>query len=90
MTLVIDAKNSRHIIKDSRPNLDQMRLYMKTLNARYGIFIHSESEDPNLWKEVTSELGSQRIIWTSIVPDSPGRSSIQNFERTIALVREQI
>lgn len=89
ITLIIDAKNSRHT-KDSRPNLDQMRLYMKILNARYGIFVHSESENPNLWKEVASELGSQRIIWTSIVPDSPGLSSIENFERTIKMIKDNL
>jgi hypothetical protein len=89
-SMVIDAKNSRHTIENSRPNLDQMRLYMKTLNARYGIFIHSQSEDPNLWKEVSSENESQRIIWTSITPGFPSPSNIQNFERTISLVKEQL
>ena len=90
MTLVIDAKNSRHSIENSRPNLDQMRLYMKTLNANYGIFIHSQSEDPNLWKEITTENNNQRIIWTSVTPAFSGLSSIQNFERTVSLVKEQL
>jgi len=29
MTLIIDAKNSRHTLKDGRSNLDQMRSYME-------------------------------------------------------------
>ena len=74
----------------AEPNLDQMRLYMKTLNARYGIFIHSQSEDPSLWKGITTENNNQRIIWTSVTPAFRGLSSIQNFERTISLVKEQL
>ena len=59
---------------------------MKTLNAKYGIFVHSESEDPSLWKEVTNETGGQKIFWTSVAPDSSGPSN-SNFEKTIALIK---
>ena len=83
-TVVIDAKNSRHK-KDSMPYLDQMRLYMKTLNARYGIFVHCESEDPNLWKEITSETGSQKVIWTSVIPEPPDPFKHPEFRKNCCI-----
>jgi hypothetical protein len=63
MKFIIDAKNSHHTLSDSRPNLDQMRSYMTSLNAKYGVFIHSESEDLNLRKGIENKKNNQTIIY---------------------------
>jgi hypothetical protein len=61
-TVIIDAKNSSYNShSDSRPNIDQMRSYMTTVKPKYGIFVHSKSEIPNLWKGVKDKLTKQEI-----------------------------
>ena len=84
MAVVIDAKDMRYTFSDSTPNLHQMRSYMTTLNGRYGVFIHSKSDDPSVWKEVIRE-GDQKIIWTSLIPENPKINS-QNLEKIIQLI----
>jgi len=68
MTVIIDAKNRKYTLSDSKPNLDQMRSYMTTLNGRYGVFVHSESDDPAFCKQIINEEEDQKIIWTSLSP----------------------
>jgi hypothetical protein len=81
ITPLIDAKNRRYVVGNPRPNLHQMRSYMRILGARYGIFIHSESENPSLWKEIRNEADHQNIIWTSVIPGSSDIISAQNLEQ---------
>jgi hypothetical protein len=52
-----------------------------------GIFVHSESEDPDLKKEVINEKDGQKIIWTSLVPGDKLTSS-QNLKSIIELIRK--
>jgi hypothetical protein len=86
--IIIDAKNRRYLLGTPRPNLHQMRSYMRALGAKCGLFIHSESENPNLWKEIINETDNQNIIWTSITPDPGVVSSVENFERTVRLIND--
>ena len=65
-----------------RPNFDQMRSYLKSADADFGFFIHSNSEDLNLWKVSNDESGTKIIIWTSLIPGQLEK----NLKRIIQLV----
>jgi hypothetical protein len=82
-TIIIDAKNS-HIKRHSKPNLDQMRSYMETTKAKYGIFVHSDSEDQDLFEYIHRKHTQEQIIWTSI---SPGPIDYKN-DKTINKIVE--
>lgn len=84
MAVVIDAKDRQYTFSDSTPNLHPMRSYMTTLNGRFGVFIHSKSDDPSVWKEIIRD-GDQKIIWTSLIPENSKISS-QNLEKIIQLI----
>ena len=70
---VLDAKNSYYSPKNLTPNLHQMRSYLSTTNSNYGIFIHSNSQDPKFWEDIFTDKG-QKIIWTSLIPGRIGNS----------------
>ena len=78
---ILDAKNSYYSTKNLTPNLHQMRSYLSTTNSNYGIFIHSNSQDPNFWEEIFTEKG-QSIIWTSLIPGT----KINSIENIIGLI----
>jgi hypothetical protein len=40
---------------DPHPNRTQMDSYVRSTNARCGIFIHSRSENPEVWEERLSK-----------------------------------
>jgi hypothetical protein len=90
MSLVIDAKNSRYTLSDSKPNVDQMRSYMATLNGKYGIFVHSESDDPAFCKEIINEKDDQKIIWTSLLPGNLDTVNAQNLENIIQIIQKHL
>ena len=50
-----------------------MRSYLSTTNSNYGIFIHSNSQDPKFWEDIFTYKG-QKIIWTSLIPGRIGNS----------------
>lgn len=66
--IIIDAKNSKYEYNNPRPNFDQMRSYLKSADADFGFFIHSNSENPNLWYMITDESITKKIIWTTLIP----------------------
>ena len=70
---VLDAKNSYYSPKNLTPNLHQMRSYLSTTNSNYGIFIHSNSQDPKFWEDIFTDKGL-KIIWTSLIPGRIGNS----------------
>lgn len=86
-TIVIDAKYEEYTLSTPKPNLFQMRSYMTTLNGTYGIFIHSKSDDPSIWKEITSE-GDQKIIWTSLIPENSKTNA--NLEKIIQRIKDTV
>lgn len=83
--IVIDAKNRFYTLSDPRPNLHQMRSYMDTLNAKYGIFVHSASQDPSIWKTIPDKRNNQ-IIWTSLVPSKINKTNRVNLEKILELI----
>lgn len=89
-SIIIDAKNSYYKTITPRPYFSQMRSYMKTLNAQYGIFIHSASEDPNLWREVYSNTSGQKIIWTTANPIPLDNKFNDNLSKILILQHELI
>jgi hypothetical protein len=88
INIIIDAKNSFYKTKKPTPYLYQMRSYMKTINARYGIFFHSESEDPNLWREIYNKTTHQKIMWTSAIPGSLNDATANNMSKAVALFND--
>jgi hypothetical protein len=53
---ILDAKNSQYSkTLDPHPNRTQMDSYVRSTNARCGIFIHSRSENPEVWEERLSK-----------------------------------
>lgn len=87
-SMIIDAKNSYYSTTRPRPYFNQMRSYMKTLNSRYGVFIHSESEDSSLWREVYSNTSGQKIIWTTISPILFDNKFKDNLSKVLTLQNE--
>ncbi len=78
---ILDAKNSYYSPKNLTPNLHQMRSYLSTTNSNYGIFIHSNSQDPKCWQEIFTEKG-QNIVWTSLIPGTKS-ISLENITSLI-------
>ena len=87
VNLVIDAKNRYYSLSDTKPNLHQMRNYMNTLKAKYGIFVHSASQVPDTWKAIPDKSNNQ-IIWTSLIPRSVPKTKMQNLDRILGLIFE--
>ena len=72
----VEKKNDENLfnkMKNLTPNLHQMRSYLSTTNSNYGIFIHSNSQDPKFWEDIFTDKG-QKIIWTSLIPGRIGNS----------------
>lgn len=65
---IIDAKNSKYQRSNPRPNFDQMRSYLRSADADFGFFIHSNSENQNLWYKIMDEINVKQIIWTTLMP----------------------
>jgi hypothetical protein len=57
-------------------------------NGQYGIFVHSESEDPSLWKTIINEKDNQEINWTCLIPCSSETTNTTNLERIIRLIKK--
>jgi len=88
-TFVIDAKNSRHVEKSPRPNFRQMRSYLETTNAAFGLFVHSEAEQTGLWR-TAEHMDGQTVIWTSFSPHtSGGIVDYGNIMKGIELIRNK-
>jgi hypothetical protein len=66
--IIIDAKNSKYQSRDPNPNFHQMRSYLISADADFGFFIHSNSENQNLWYMITDENSTKKIIWTTLIP----------------------
>ena len=67
-----------------------MRSYLTTLNGTCGIFIHSRSDDPAVWKKTIREEEERKIIWTALIPGDPDRENSQNLEKIIQLIQGQL
>jgi hypothetical protein len=83
--MVIDAKNRFYSNSDPRPNLHQMRSYMDTLGAKFGIFVHSASQNPLAWKIIPDKSNNQ-IIWTSLIPGNVDNANKENLAKIVDLI----
>ena len=69
---------------DPHPNRTQMDSYVRSTNARCGIFIHSRSENPETWEERASKKNNKAIIWTCLIPGySLDKQNNNNIQRII-------
>jgi hypothetical protein len=89
-TIIIDAKNSHFRFNNiSREHQRQMDSYLRSApNGQYGIFVHSDSEDPSLWKTIINEKHNQEINWTCLVPGSSETTNTTNIERIIKMIQK--
>jgi hypothetical protein len=85
--MIIEAKNRFYSLSDPRPNLHQMRNYMDTLNAKFGIFVHSASEKPLIWKTIPDKSNNQ-IIWTSLIPNDIDKANNDNLKKILQMISE--
>ena len=83
--MIIDAKNEFYTLSNQHPNQHQMRSYMSTLKARYGVFVHSASQEPNIWNAIPDKKNNQ-IIWTSLVPGNVDKTNDRNLEKILELI----
>jgi len=58
---------------------------MTTLVAKYGIFVHSASQVPNLWKVIPGKSNNE-IIWTSLTPGDVDKTNKENLEKILELI----
>jgi len=79
--VIIDAKNSKYQYNNPTPNFGQMRSYLRSADAQYGFFIHSNSENPNLWYKITDEKNTKQIVWTTL---RPGENDI-NLKKILSI-----
>ena len=67
-----------------------MDSYIRSTNAKYGLFIHSESENPELWEKLPKKINNQEIVWTCLIPGhSSDRSNEANLQKIIDLTRSR-
>jgi hypothetical protein len=88
LSIIVDAKNEEYKTSNSHPNRPQMDSYIRSTNARYGVFIHSRSENPELWEKLPKDMNNQEIIWTCLIPgysSEPGDDD--NLKKIIDLIR---
>lgn len=84
--MIIDAKNEFYAFS-KHPNQHQMRSYMTTLMARYGVFVKSASRDPSIWNAITDKRNNQ-IIWTLLIPGGDNKIEKENIEKILQLISE--
>ena len=90
LSIIVDAKNQKYHTSDSHPNRPQMDSYIRSTNAKYGVFIHSESENPELWEKLPKKINNQEIVWTCLIPGhSSDRSNEANLQKIIDLMRSR-
>jgi hypothetical protein len=85
--MIIDAKNEVYTFSNQHPNQHQMRSYMATLKARYGVFVHSASQVSGTWNAITDKKNNQ-IIWTSMIPGNKNKTNKENLEKILQLTSE--
>jgi hypothetical protein len=85
-TIIFDAKNREYSRTSNRhQNRHQMDSYIRSANAKYGIFIHSRSDDPEVWEETQREGYNQTIVWTCLIPDKPSNNELEKIIQLILL-----
>jgi uncharacterized protein YlzI (FlbEa/FlbD family) len=70
-SIVVDAKNAEYSSKSHNPYRRQIVSYIDHANAKYGILIFSDG-DTKLWKDLKTQDGRLRAIWTVLSPSQTG------------------